>query len=123
VSLDHPVRVGVTLLVYGGAIVLGGGVLVLDPVGTVTAVPLVAGVVLPAHALRRGRLDELGEAVVGLWVAVLALSVGAGLLDVVLRGRTLPPLSATPVVRVGGTLGLLAVLVALYGVRSASAGR
>jgi hypothetical protein len=108
-------RTVVAVTVYWTAIALGGSVLLPDPTRPLVAIPVLGGAVVVAHAMRAGRLVELGYAVGTLWVAVLVLSVGTGAVDVVAGPeRGIAPLADSPTIAAVGTVGLFGVLVAAY---------
>jgi len=103
-----------TALVYVTAIALGAGVFVVNQPRLLVVVPLATGGVLLGHAVKSGNLDALGRAIMWLWAVVLAVSVvGTVTEEFVLRGAV-APLVETPAVRVLGTFGLVAILVAAY---------
>ena len=108
-------RTVVAVAVYWTAIALGGSVLLPDPTGPLVAIPVLGGAVVVAHAVRADRLVELGYAVGTLWIAVLVLSVGTGVVDLVAapEGET-APLADSPAIAAVGTVGLFGVLVAAY---------
>jgi len=115
VSVPDSLRTVVAVAVYWAAIALGGSVLLADPTSPLVAVPVVGGGAVVAHAARTDGLVPLGYAVGTMWIAVLALSVGTGVVDVfVLPAETVAPLADYPGVAPIGTVGLLAVLVAAY---------
>lgn len=114
---DRSLRTVLAVLVYGGAATLAGTALVPDP--TPTSPPVVvlglAALVLAGHAARSGHLDALGHTVVGMWMALLALSVVTGVVGVLVLDRPgLVPLVASPTARTVGTAGLWTVLLVGY---------
>ena len=113
-ALQQSIRIAVTILVYAFAVVLGGSVLVPDPTDPLLVVPVLGGGVLIVHALWTTHLDELGYAILWLWAAVLAMSVGAVVVETAVVTGELPPIASVPTARVVGTLGLTAVLTAVY---------
>jgi hypothetical protein len=116
VSLPDQLRTVVAVAVYWTAIALGGSVLLADPTSPLVAVPVLGGGAVVAHAARADRLVELGYAVGTMWLAVLALSVGTGVVDVfVLPAGEIAPLADYPGIAAVGTVGLLGVLVVAYG--------
>ena len=104
----------VSLLVYFTAFTLGTSLFVIDPVRVLLVVPLLTGVVLLGHAAKTGHLDEVGYAVVWLWGAVFALSVGGLVVEIFLLYRDIPALVDIPVARILGTVMLTAVPVTVY---------
>ena len=111
-----PIRRCLSVLVYFGAISLGAGAFVVDPTRPLLVVPVSVAVVLLARALKTATLDELGHATIGLWVAILALSVGGGLFESFVVGRhDVPSLAEVPAAHTVGTVCLSTVVVALYG--------
>ncbi|MEZ3162922.1 hypothetical protein ABNG03_01960 [Halorubrum sp. RMP-47] len=114
-SLPDSLRTVVAVAVYWSAIALGGSVLLPDPTSPLVAVPIVGGGAVVAHAARTDRLVPLGYAVGTMWLAVLALSVGTGVVDVVAPpAEEIAPLADYPGIAAIGTVGLLAVLIAAY---------
>ncbi|SFR31011.1 MULTISPECIES: hypothetical protein [Halorubrum] len=108
-------RTAVAVAVYWAAIALGGSVLLSDPTSPLVAVPVLGGGAVVAHAARADRLVELGYAVGTMWIAVLALSIGTGVVDIVAPpDGEIAPLADYPGVAAIGTFGLVAVLVAAY---------
>ncbi|MFD1567334.1 hypothetical protein [Halolamina litorea] len=99
-------------VVYGLAVLLGGSLLVPSPTHPLIAVPVLAGGASLVHAVETHHLDELGYAIAGMWAAVLALSVSAGVVGTV--GGGLDPLVSVPLASVLGTVAVAAVLVAGY---------
>jgi len=115
VSVLDWLRTVVAVAVYWTAIALGGSVLLPDPTGPLVAIPVLGGAVVVAHAVRAGRLVELGYAVGTLWIAVLVLSAGTGVVDVVAApAGAIEPLADSPTIAAVGTVGLFGVLVAAY---------
>ncbi|RLM66936.1 hypothetical protein DVK05_06820 [Halorubrum sp. Atlit-8R] len=120
-SVPDSLRTVVAVAVYWTAIALGGSVLLPDPTSPLAAVPILGGGAVVAHAARTGRLVELGYAVGTMWLAVLALSVGTGVVDVfVLPAGEIAPLAGYPGIAAIGTVGLFGVLLVAY---AAFAGR
>ena len=114
-SLPDWLRTVVAVVVYWTAIALGGSVLLPDPTSPLVAVPVLGGGAVVAHAARTDRLVELGYAVGTMWIAVLALSVGTGVVDVLgAPSGEIAPLADYPGVGAVGTVGLLGVLVVAY---------
>ena len=114
-SVPDSLRTVVAVAVYWTAIALGGSVLLADPTSPLVAVPVLGGGAVVAHAARTDRLVELGYAVGTMWLAVLALSVGTGVVDVIaLPAGEIAPLADYPGIAAVGTVGLLAVLVVAY---------
>ncbi|OYR39740.1 hypothetical protein DJ82_03390 [Halorubrum sp. Ib24] len=108
-------RTVVAVAVYWTAIALGGSVLLPDPTRPLVAIPVIGGAVVVAHAVRADRLVELGYAVGTLWIAVLVLSVGTGVVDVVAAPEgEIAPLADFPAIAAVGTVGLFGILVAAY---------
>ncbi|TKX53141.1 hypothetical protein EXE42_13965 [Halorubrum sp. SP3] len=108
-------RTAVAVAVYWAAIALGGSVLLSDPTSPLVAVPVLGGGAVVAHAARADRLVELGYAVGTMWIAVLTLSIGTGVVDIVAPpDGEIAPLADYPGVAAIGTFGLVAVLVAAY---------
>jgi hypothetical protein len=115
VSVSNPLRTAVAAAVYWTAIALGGSVLLPDPTSPLVAVPVLGGGAVVAHAARTDRLVELGYAVGTMWIAVLALSLGTGVVDVVAPpAGEIAPLADYPGIAAIGTVGLVAVLVVAY---------
>jgi hypothetical protein len=115
VSLPDSLRTVVAVAVYWTAIALGGSVLLPDPTSPLVAVPVLGGGAVVAHAARTDRLVELGYAVGTMWLAVLALSIGTGVVDVVAPpAGQIAPLADYPGIAAIGTVGLMAVLVVAY---------
>ncbi|WP_254762332.1 hypothetical protein [Natrinema marinum] len=102
------IRVIVTSVVYSIAIGLGGYVFVPNTAPVLLAVPFVSGCLLLLHAIQTTNLDELGFAIVGMWTAILALSVAIGVLDELFRSQAVDLTTAL------GTVGITIVLVAGY---------
>jgi hypothetical protein len=116
VSLPDRFRTVAAVVVYWTAIALGGSVLLADPATPLVAVPVLGGAAVVAHAARADRLVALGYAVGTMWLAVLALSVGTGVVDVLtLPDGAIAPLADRPRVAALGTVGLVGVLVVAYG--------
>ncbi|QUO48783.1 MULTISPECIES: hypothetical protein [Halorubrum] len=114
--LPDSLRTVVAVAVYWTAIALGGSVLLPDPTSPLVAVPILGGGAVVAHAARTDRLVPLGYAVGTMWLAVLALSIGTGVVDVVAPpAGEIAPLADYPGIAAVGTVGLIAVLVAAYG--------
>ena len=114
-SLPDSLRTVVAVAVYWTAIALGGSVLLPDPTSPLAAVPILGGGAVVAHAARTDRLVELGYAVGTMWLAVLALSIGTGVVDVVAPpAGEIAPLADYPGIAAIGTVGLMAVLVVAY---------
>ncbi|MYL66461.1 hypothetical protein [Halorubrum distributum] len=114
--LPDSLRTVVAVAVYWTAIALGGSVLLPDPTSPLVAVPVLGAGAVVAHAARTDRLVELGYAVGTMWLAVLALSIGTGVVDVVAPpAGEIAPLADYPGVAAVGTVGLIAVLVVAYG--------
>ena len=108
-------RTVVVVLVYWTAIALGGSVLLTDPTSPLAAVPALGGGLVVAHAARTGRLVALGYAVGTMWLAVLAVSVGTGVVDLVAGpDGDIAPLAGHPAAAALGTVGLFGVLVVAY---------
>ncbi|PAU82810.1 hypothetical protein CK500_11795 [Halorubrum salipaludis] len=108
-------RTAFAVVVYWTAIAVGGSVLLADPTSPLAAVPVLGGGAVAAHAARTDRLVELGYAVGTMWLAVLALSVGAGVVDFAAApDGEIAPLADLPGVAAAGTVGLFAVLVGAY---------
>jgi hypothetical protein len=108
-------RTVVAVAVYWTAIALGGSVLLPDPTGPLAAVPILGGGAVAAHAARTDRLVELGYAVGTMWLAVIALSIGTGVVDVAAPPTgAIAPLADSPGIAAIGTVGLLGVLVVAY---------
>ena len=99
---------------YSAAIVLGAGILVVDPPSPLLGIPVLVGGSLIIHASNTAHLDELGYAIMGLWATLLALSVGTGIAETVLFSRTRAPIAESPAAEGIGTLGLTIVLVGGY---------
>jgi len=115
VSLPDRFRTVAVVVVYWAAIALGGSVLLADPATPLVAVPVLGGAAVVAHAARTDRLVELGYAVGTMWLAVLALSVGTGVVDVVaVPDGASAPLADYPRIAALGTVGLFGVLVVAY---------
>ena len=114
-AVSDSVRTAVAVVVYWTAIALGGSALLSDPTSPLVAVPILGGGAVVAHAARTDRLVELGYAVGTMWIAVLALSLSTGVVDVVAppAGR-IAPLADYPGIAAIGTVGLVAVLVVAY---------
>ena len=113
--ISDPLRTVVAVAVYWTAIALGGSALLADPTNPLVALPVVGGGVVTAHAARTGRLVELGYAVGTMWIAVLALSIGTGVVDVIAPpAGEIAPLADYPGIAAVGTVGLLGVLVVAY---------
>ena len=114
-SVPDSLRTVVAVAVYWTAIALGGSVLLPDPTSPLVALPILGGGAVVAHAARTDRLVPLGYAVGTMWLAVLALSVGTGVVDVfVLPAGEIAPLAGYPGVAAVGTVGLFGVLLAAY---------
>ena len=114
-SLPDQLRTAVAVAVYWTAIALGGSVLLADPTSPLVVVPVLGGGAVVAHAARVGRLVELGYAVGTMWIAVLALSIGTGVVDVIaLPAGEIAPLADYPGIAAVGTVGLMGVLVVAY---------
>ena len=114
-SLPDSLRTVVAVVVYWTAIALGGSVLLPDPTSPLAAVPILGGGAVVAHAAHTDRLVELGYAVGTMWLAVLALSIGTGVVDVVAPpAGEIAPLADYPGIAAFGTVGLLVVLVVAY---------
>ncbi|ELZ45681.1 hypothetical protein C463_06077 [Halorubrum californiense DSM 19288] len=114
-SLPGSLRTVAAVAVYWTAIALGGSVLLPDPTSPLVAVPTLGGGAVVAHAAHTDRLVELGYAVGTMWIAVLALSIGTGVVDVfALPRREIAPLADYPGIAAIGTVGLLGVLVVAY---------
>jgi hypothetical protein len=115
VPVPDSLRTVVAVAVYWTAIALGGSVLLPDPTSPLAAVPILGGGAVVAHAARTDRLVPLGYAVGTLWLAVLALSVGTGVVDVFAApSGDIAPLADYPGVAAFGTVGLFGVLLAAY---------
>jgi hypothetical protein len=115
VSVPDSLRTVVAVAVYWTAIALGGSVLLPDPTSPLAAVPILGGGAVVAHAARTGRLVELGYAVGTMWLAVLALSVGTGVVDLVAPpAGEIAPLAGYPGIAAIGTVGLFGVLLVAY---------
>ncbi|GAA0716115.1 hypothetical protein J2744_001808 [Halorubrum trapanicum] len=114
-SLRDSLRTVVAVAVYWTAIALGGSVLLPDPTSPLVVVPILGGGAVVAHAARADRLVELGYAVGTMWIAVLALSVGTGVVDVVAApDGEIAPLADYPGIAAIGTVGLFVVLLVAY---------
>jgi hypothetical protein len=114
-SVSDSLRTVVAVVVYWTAIALGGSVLLPDPTSPLVALPVLGGGAVAAHAARTGRLVPLGYAVGTMWLAVLALSVGTGVVDVVgTPDGEIAPLADYPVPAALGTVGLFGVLLVAY---------
>ncbi|ELZ42291.1 hypothetical protein C471_04595 [Halorubrum saccharovorum DSM 1137] len=114
-SVPDWLRTVVAVAVYWTAIALGGSVLLADPTSPLVAVPVVGGGAIVAHAARTDRLVEIGYAVGTMWLAVLAVSVGTGVVDLVAAPEgEIAPLAGYPGAAALGTVGLFAVLVVAY---------
>jgi len=114
-SVSDSLRTVVAVVVYWTAIALGGSVLLPDPTSPLVALPVLGGGAVVAHAARTGRLVPLGYAVGTMWLAVLALSVGTGVVDVVgTPDGEIAPLADYPVPAALGTVGLFGVLLVAY---------
>ena len=114
-AVPDSVRTVVAVAVYWTAIAIGGSVLLPDPTSPLVAVPVLGGGAVVAHAARTDRLVELGYAVGTMWIAVLALSLGTGVVDVVAPpAGEIAPLADYPGIAAIGTVGLVAVLVVAY---------
>ena len=114
-AVPDSVRTVVAVAVYWTAIAIGGSVLLPDPTSPLVAVPVLGGGAVVAHAARTDRLVELGYAVGTMWIAVLALSIGTGVVDVVAPpAGEIAPLADYPGIAAIGTVGLVAVLVVAY---------
>jgi len=107
------IRLTVTAFVYLTAISLGAGILVVNPARFLLIVPLLTGTVLLGHAMKTGKLDELGHATMWLWAGVLALIVVGMVTEAVLQADV-SPLAEIPVARVFGTFCLISLVVAAY---------
>jgi hypothetical protein len=108
-------RTVVAVAVYWTAIAIGGSVLLADPTSPLVAVPVLGGGAVVAHAARTDRLVELGYAVGTMWLAVLAASVGTGVVDLVAApDGEIAPLAGSPGAAALGTVGLFGVLVVAY---------
>lgn len=113
-ELRRQTRDALTVLVYSVTVFLGSVLFVPDPTSLLVFLPVIVGSALLVHALRTANLDELGYAIIGLWLAILLLSGGTGVVDTFVVGGQLAPLTAIPATRVLGTVGLLTVLVGTY---------
>ncbi|ELZ40231.1 hypothetical protein [Halorubrum tebenquichense] len=114
-SLPDPLRTAVAVAVYWTAIALGGSVLLAAPTSPLVTIPVLGGGAVVAHAARADRLVELGYAVGTMWVAVLALSLGGGVVDLVAApDGQIAPLADYPVPAAIGTVGLFGVLLVAY---------
>jgi hypothetical protein len=115
VPVPDALRTAVAVAVYWTAIALGGSVLLPEPTSPLVVVPVLGGGAVVAHAAGTDRLVPLGYAVGTMWLAVLALSVGTGVVDLVATpSGEIAPLAGSPGVAAVGTVGLFAVLVAAY---------
>ena len=126
-ALSDRFRTVAAVVAYWTAIALGGSVFLAGPATPVVAVPVGGGAAVVAHAARTDRLVELGYAVGTMWLAVLALSVGTGVVDVAtVPDGAIAPLDDYPRIAALGTVGLFGVLVVAYAAfarRSAEGGR
>ncbi|WP_434521649.1 hypothetical protein [Halorubrum sp. AS12] len=114
-SLPDSLRTVVAVAVYWTAIALGGSVLLPDPTSPLVAVPILGGGAVVAHAAWADKLVELGYAVGAMWIAVLALSIGTGVVDVVAApDGEIAPLADSPGIAAIGTVGLFVVLLVAY---------
>ncbi len=94
---------------------LGGGLLLDDPTAPLAVVPIGCGVFLLIHAWHTTHLSELGYAIMWLWTAILAISVGTGVLTHIIVVQPDPePLSELTIARGVGTVGLSTVLITAY---------
>ncbi|CQH44874.1 uncharacterized protein HHUB_1086 [Halobacterium hubeiense] len=116
VSWRRSARRLVALVVYFVTFTLGAGLFAIDPVRVLLAVPVLAGVVVLGHAVKTSHLDAVGVAILWLWGAVLALSVGGAVVETafLLLHRDVPPLVELRVARVVGTVALVAVPLSVY---------
>ena len=114
-AVPNSLRTVVAVAVYWTAIALGGSVLLPDPTSPLVVVPVLGGGAVVAHAAGTDRLVPLGYAVGTMWVAVLALSVGTGVVDVAAApDERIAPLADYPGIAAIGTVGLFGVLVVAY---------
>lgn len=113
-AICQHLRLLLTGILYSAAIVLGAGILVVDPPRPLLGIPVLVGGGLIIHASKTAQLDELGYAIMGLWATLLALSVSTGIAETVLFSRTRAPVAEIPVAQVIGTFGLSIVLVSGY---------
>ena len=115
VTFPDWLRTVIAVAAYWTAIALGGSVLLADPTSPIAALPILGGGAVAAHAARTDRLVELGYAVGTMWLAVLAVSVGTGVVDLVAGPEgEIAPLAGYPGVAALGTVGLFGVLVVAY---------
>jgi len=113
VSVPDSLRTAVA--VYWAVIALGGSVLLATPTNPLVAIPVLGGGAVVAHAARADWFVRLGYAVGTMWVAVLALSLGTGVVDVVAPpDGEIAPLADAPVLAAIGTAGLFGVLLVAY---------
>ena len=92
---------------YVFVVAVGGSVLLSDPNSAYVVVPLVAAVIVAAHALRSDALDGFGYGVIGFLGTVLLVALAAGASGVV---EAVPPLSDAFAMLLG-TVALLTVYV------------
>lgn len=107
------IRFIITVWVYFTTIVLGTGILVVNPARFLLIVPFITATVLIGHAKKTTNLDELGYATMWLWAGVLALVVIGAVAEIVLQADV-PPLAKIPVARVLGTFSLIGIEVTAY---------
>ncbi|VTT85544.1 hypothetical protein DM2_426 [Halorubrum sp. DM2] len=114
-SVSDPLRTAVAVAVYWTAIAVGGSVLLAAPTSPLAALPVLGGGAVVAHAARADRFVELGYAVGTMWIAVLALSLGTGVVDpVAVPAGEVAPLADAPVPAAIGTVALFGVLLVAY---------
>jgi hypothetical protein len=110
----HRLRLLISVFIYFVATTLGTGVLVVNPVRILLIVPVLTVVALLAHAVGTSNLNQFGHAALWLWSVILILTVCGLTVEHVVIAQNVPPLAGIPVVRLCGTLGLIAVLVIDY---------
>lgn len=76
-TLQHVKRLLVAAL-YLFVIAVGGSVLLSDPNSAYIVVPVIAAIIVAAHALRADALDEFGYGVMGFLGTVLLIALAAG---------------------------------------------
>ena len=114
-SVSDPLRAAVAVAVYWTAIAVGGSVPLAAPTSPLAALPVLGGGAVVAHAARADRFVELGYAVGTMWIAVLALSLGTGVVDpVAVPAGEVAPLADAPVPAAIGTVALFGVLLVAY---------
>lgn len=100
-----------TVLIYGMAILIGAIALAPSSTGLLIVLPLAVAVVIIAHAIATKHLNELGYAIVGLYGALLLLSVTLGILQ-----ELVPPRGVRPFDPVGlpGVVGVAIFVTGAY---------